>query len=175
MTHAFHPQNPLHVQLKADIQPGGGLLTIDDDQTVDDTLRAVGFDVLETRDLSVQTGPSVPCYQPLEGSGLSPASCRSSKFGRWLTHKTLIGLEALRDAPKETVQVSDTLNLCAVAMVAAGRLGIFTPMYFIHARKRDLILWPRLSALSPNPTVLLQRVRHRTVAGRVPTPVIPAG
>ncbi|MYK33771.1 MAG: hypothetical protein F4045_01265, partial [Chloroflexi bacterium] len=28
-----------------------------------------------------------------------------------------------------------TLNLCADAMAEAGRLGIFTPMYFIHARK----------------------------------------
>ncbi len=135
MTHAFDPQNPHHVQLKADIQLGGGLLTIDDYQTVDDALRAVGFEVLETRDLAVQAGPSVPWYQPLVGSGLSLASFRSSNFGRWLTHKTLIGLEALRIAPKGTVQVADMLNLCAVAMAEAGRLGIFTPMYFIHARK----------------------------------------
>ena len=46
-------------------------------------------------------------------------------------------LEALRIAPQGTVRVSETLNLCAAAMAEAGRLGIFTPMYLIHARKPD--------------------------------------
>ena len=44
-------------------------------------------------------------------------------------------MEALRVAPRGSVRVSETLNLCADAMVEAGRLGIFTPMYLIHARK----------------------------------------
>ena len=35
------------------------------------------------------------------------------------------------------MRVSQTLNLCAQAMIDAGRLGIFTPMYFIHARKPE--------------------------------------
>ena len=52
-----------------------------------------------------------------------------------VTHNSLRALEALHIAPKGTVRVSETLNLCALAMAEAGRLGIFTPMYFIHARK----------------------------------------
>ncbi len=135
MTDRFDPTNPRHVKIKADIQLGGGLLIIDDYQTVDDALRTVGFDVLETRDLTLQTGPSIPWYQPLAGSGLSFASFRSSRIGRSVTHGTLRVLEALRVVPQGSVRVADTLNLCAVAMVEAGRLGIFTPMYFVHARK----------------------------------------
>ena len=92
-------------------------------------------EVLETRDLAVQAGPSIPWYQPLVGSGISFASFRSSTFGRWATHNTLKGLEALHIAHRGAVQVSDTLNLCAAALAEAGRLGIFTPMYFIQARK----------------------------------------
>ena len=135
LTDRFDAQDPVHLKIKADIQQGGSLLVIDDQQTVDDALRSVGFEVLETRDLSVQTGPSVPWYQPLVGSGISLASFRRSRVGRWVIHNTLRVLEALRITPKGTVRVSETLNLCAAAMVEAGRLGIFTPMYFIHARK----------------------------------------
>ena len=135
MTDRFDPTNPRHVRIKADIQLGGGLLVIDDYQTVDDALRTVGFEVLETRDLTLQTGPSIPWYQPLAGSGISFASFRSSRIGRSVTHGTLKVLEALRVVPQGSVRVADTLNLCASAMVEAGRLGIFTPMYFVHARK----------------------------------------
>ncbi len=135
LTDRFDAQNPRHLKIKADIQQGGALLVIDDYQTVDDALRTVGFEVLEARDLAVQTGPSIPWYQPLVGSGLSIAAFRSSRVGRWLTENTLRALETLRLAPKGTARVAETLNLCAAAMVEAGRLGIFTPMYFIHARK----------------------------------------
>ena len=63
------------------------------------------------------------------------ADFRRSRIGRWVTHNSLKALEALHIAPQGTVRVSDTLNLCAVARAEAGRLGIFTRMYFIHARK----------------------------------------
>ena len=135
VTDRFNAQDPLHLRIKADIELGGGLLFIDDHQTVDDALRSVGFEVLEARDLSVQTGPSVPWYQPLVGSGVSLTSVRSSRVGRWVTTNSLKALEALRISPKGTVRVAETLDLCAAAMAEAGRLGIFTPMYFIHARK----------------------------------------
>ncbi len=137
MTDRFDPNNPRHLKIKADIELGGGLINIDERQTVDDALHALGFEVIETRDLAEQTDPSLPWYQPLAGTGLSFASFRSSRIGRALTHGTLKVLEALRIAPKGSARVAGTLNLCAAAMVEAGRLGIFTPMYFIHARKPD--------------------------------------
>ena len=137
MTERFDPQDTLHVRIKADLQLGGALLVIDDRQAVDNALQKVGFEVLETRDLALQTGPSIPWYQPLAGSGLSFASFRSTRVGRWVTTRVLRLLEAAHVAPRGSVRVSDTLNLCAQAMVDAGRLGIFTPMYFIHARKPE--------------------------------------
>ena len=60
LTDRFDAEDPLHLRIKADIELGGGLLDIDDQQTVDDALRSVGFEVLETRYLSAQTGPSIP-------------------------------------------------------------------------------------------------------------------
>ncbi|MCY4581690.1 MAG: methyltransferase domain-containing protein [Chloroflexi bacterium] len=135
LTDRFDPQDPHHLKIKADIELGGGLLEIDYRQTVDDALRAVGFEVLETRDLATQTGPSVPWYQPLTSSGVSVAGFRSSKVGRLVTTNSLRVLERIRVVPRGAARVASTLDLCAAALIEAGRLGIFTPMYFIHARK----------------------------------------
>ena len=137
MTDRFDPQSPVQLKLKGEIELGGGLLNIDDPQTVVDALRAVGFEVLETRDIALQTGPSIPWYEPLVGSGISFASFRSSNVGRWVTLNSVRVLETLRIAPKGSVRVLETLELCAAAIAEAGRLGIFTPMYFIHARKPE--------------------------------------
>ncbi len=137
VTDRFDDQDPRHLQLKADIELGGGLLVIDDAETVEGALRTVGFEVLETRDLSIQNGALVPWYQPLIGFGFSLTGFRSSKPGRWITHKTLKVLETFRIAPKGAARVAETLNLGGAAMAEAGRLGIFTPMYFIHARKPE--------------------------------------
>ena len=137
VTDSFDDQDPHHLKIKADIQLGGGLLTVDDAPTIDKALKLVGFEVLETRDLSVQAGPSIPWYQPLVGSGLSLASFRSTGNGRRVTHIVLRALEALRIAPPGTVRVADTLNICAAAMAEAGRLGIFSPMYLVHVRKPE--------------------------------------
>ena len=97
MTDRFDPQDPHQLKIKADIQLGGGLTVIDDKETVDNALRTVGFEVLETRDLAAQTGPSIPWYQPLVGEGLSLAGFRSSRVGRWVTHNTLRVLEGTSD------------------------------------------------------------------------------
>ncbi len=137
MTDLFDSRDPVHLRIKADIEWTGAILNIDDRQTVDDALRSAGFEVLEARDLTIQTGPSVPWYQPLVGEGISFASFRSTNFGRWVTHNTLRVLEALHIAPQGSVRVSGTLNTCAAAMAEAGRLGIFTPMYFTLARKPE--------------------------------------
>lgn len=135
LTDRFDASDPRHLKIKADIELGGGLLDIDYEPTVDAALQAVGFEILQTRDLAVQSGPSIPWYQPLADTGLSLAGLRRSTIGRWGTRNLLRGLGALRLAPPGSADMAETLNLCADGMVEAGRLGIFTPMYFIHARK----------------------------------------
>ena len=110
LTDRFDAHDPLHLKLKTDIELGGGILELDDRQTVDDALRSVGFEVLETRDLAVQAGPSIPWYQPLVGSGISFASFRSSKIGRVVTTNSLKALERARIAPQGTVRVAETWN-----------------------------------------------------------------
>ncbi|MCE2469453.1 MAG: methyltransferase domain-containing protein [Dehalococcoidia bacterium] len=135
LTERFDDQNPHHLKIKANIELWGGLLVIDDYQTVDEALRTVGFEMLETRDLAAQDGPSIPWWQPLAGSGLSLTTIRSSSIGRRATRTLIRALEAAHVAPRGTTRVAEGLNQCATAIAEAGRLGIFTPMYFIRARK----------------------------------------
>jgi sterol 24-C-methyltransferase len=135
LTDLFDASNAHHVKMKDDIQFGNGLLGLDRFDAVDDGLRTVGFEVLETRDLAVQSGPSVPWYQPLTGSGLSLTGFRSSTTGRRVTYGALRALETLRVAPQGTARVARNLGIGGAALAEAGRLGIFTPMYFLLARK----------------------------------------
>lgn len=137
LTDLFDAANPDHLRIKGDMELGGGLLDIDSRPTVDDALRTVGFEILETKDLAEQDGPSIPWYQPFVGSGVSLASFRSSRMGRAITHQSMRVLERLGIAPRGSVRVAENLNLCAAAMTEAGRLGIFSPMYFVLARKSD--------------------------------------
>ena len=137
LTDRFDAEDPHHLQIKKDIEIGGGLLDIEYQHQIDDALRAVGFELLETRDLAIPTCPAIPWYQPLVGSGFSLASFRSSSLGRSVTHSLLGVLETLRIVPRGTLHVSKILNSAAIAFAEAGRLGIFTPMYFFHARKPE--------------------------------------
>lgn len=137
LTRRFDTNNPRHKQIKSDLEVGGALPDIPFPHQIDEALRQVGFDLLETKDLSENPGPGIPWYEPLAGSRFSFAGFRSSKVGRRVTRGTLRLLETLRVVPKETVRVSELLNLCATAMVASGRLGIFTPMYLVYARKPE--------------------------------------
>ena len=135
LTDRFDAADPDHRRLKADIELGGGLPDIARPHEVDDALREVGFELTEARDLAAEAAPGIPWYQPLVGSGLSFASFRSSAAGRRLTGGSLWLLERLGIVPRGTTRVASLLNLAALSFAEAGRLGIFTPMYFVYARK----------------------------------------
>ena len=137
MTDRFDPDDPVHRRLKAGIEYTGALPDIPLTHEVDDVLRKVGFELMEARDIAADAPPGIPWYQPLVGSGLSFASFRSSAVGRRFTCGLLWLLERLRVVPRGTTRVGSLLDLAAVTFAEAGRLGIFTPMYFIHARKPE--------------------------------------
>ena len=137
ITDRFDAADPDHQRLKADMELGGGLPDIARPHEIGDALREVGFELTEARDLAADAPPGIPWYQPLVGSGLSFARFRSSVTGRRVTHGSLWLLERLRLVPRGTTRVSGLLNLAASALAEAGRRGIFTPMYFFHARKPE--------------------------------------
>lgn len=137
MTDRFDPADPDHVRLKNDIEAGTGVPDLVHRQDIDPALQEVGFELLEAQDLAERQRPRIPWYEPLVGSGLSLAGFRSSRTGRKVTYATLRVLEVLRVVPRGSPHVSRILDTSAAALVQAGQLEIFTPMYFVLARRPE--------------------------------------
>ncbi len=135
MTPSFEAENPVHRDLKERIEYGNALPQIASFSDIDDGLQSVGFELIETADLVSDSDPETPWYQPLAASGRSLRGFVRSTLGRKLTSLSLRVLELLRVVPRGAVQTQDVLNIAADSLLAAGRLGIFTPMYYHKARK----------------------------------------
>lgn len=123
-----------HQAIKKGIEEGNGLPDIWPEAEVLRALEGAGLEVIEGRDLAEEASPETPWYQPLAGQW-SPSGWKRTPPGRWLTGKLVRVLESVRVAPKGSTVVSDFLNLGADALVRGGESGIFTPMFFFHARK----------------------------------------
>ena len=76
----------------------------------------------------------LPWYSPLD-FGVSLNGFRNSRAGAFATHQLVRVLEKARIAPKGTLQMHSVLRLAQTSLVEAGKLDIFTPMYFWVARK----------------------------------------
>ncbi len=137
MTPLYDGANPEHRELKKGIEYGNALPEIASFTEVDDSLRAVGFELVEAHDRALDADPKTPWYRPLEGGSLKLRSLPRTALGRKITSVTLSVLESLRAVPKGSSEVRKILSIAADSCVAAGRLGIFTPMYYHKARKPD--------------------------------------
>ena len=135
LTDRFDAGNAEHRRIKANLEYGGGVPDIPRQREIDADLRRVGFELVEARDLTAEGRFDIPWYEPLVGSRLSFTGFRRSAFGRKLTNAFLWLLEWLRIMPRGTARVAALLNLSADAHARAGEQNIFTPEYFVLARK----------------------------------------
>jgi sterol 24-C-methyltransferase len=135
LTETFDPTNGEHLRLKAGIEVGNGLPELVSIPTVLSALKDAGFEVLEARDAARDSDPETPWYRGLEGRDLSLTSIPRIPVGRILTRVVTGWLEALRLLPRGTAAVSSLLIAAANDLVAAGRLRIFTPLYYAKARR----------------------------------------
>jgi sterol 24-C-methyltransferase len=133
LTDAYDEANPQHRDIKRRIVEGNGLIDIGTASLLRDSLRQAGFELTEHFDAATVGG--IPWYEPLAPSRLSLAGFRSSAVGRKVTNGSLKILERLHVVPKGAADVAVFLDRAAVALVEGGRTGVFTPMYFAHARK----------------------------------------
>ena len=140
-TAAFEANNAQHVQVKHDILKGNGLPDLRSTAQVLEALAAVGFEVMDAEDIAVRS--EIPWYAPLDCShsaitatfSRTGGGFRTSALGRAVTRRAVYVLETLRIAPKGTCAVSAFLEAGADALVAGGKQGIFTPMFFTLVRK----------------------------------------
>jgi sterol 24-C-methyltransferase len=133
----YDPNNSQHVMLKEGIEVGNGLPTLVTPEDVVKALEASGFEVLEHYDANegLHSPHQISWYATLAGS-MTLSGFRMTRAGRRATHALVWVLETLRIAPHGSTQVSALLNKTANDLVDSGKLDIFTPSYFFHARKR---------------------------------------
>jgi sterol 24-C-methyltransferase len=132
-TDKYDKSDPEHQRVIAEIELGNGL---PDTRTTAETKRALeaaGFEVLEAEDLALTA--DVPWYDPIDPDIRRLSNFRTTRAGRAVTHALVRGLEVAGVAPKGSLEVSSMLERAADGLVAGGKLGIFTPVYFFLARK----------------------------------------
>jgi len=132
VTEKYDPSKPDHVTLKKGIEVGNGLPDLETPAVIVDALKKAGFEVLEAYDLATRS--DIPWYTALSPN-VSITGFLHTAFGRWVTGRLVRALEYVKLAPNGTTSVHNMLEQAASDLVAAGQKEIFSPMYFVLARK----------------------------------------
>jgi sterol 24-C-methyltransferase len=134
LTPRYDAANPAHRAIKRGIEEGDALPELPPFEIVTDALAQAGLELVECRDLALECSPETPWYQPL-AARVALGGFHHSRTGRVVTNVAVRGLELLRIAPKGSTAVSSFLNAAADAIVRGGETGVFTPMFYVLARK----------------------------------------
>ncbi|KEG13370.1 putative sterol 24-c-methyltransferase [Trypanosoma grayi] len=139
ITDKYDPNNEEHRRVRHGIELGDSLPDLETTQQVVRAMEASGFIVEDHFDMieRFETSPlkNIPWYAPLQGNYTSLMGLKSTPLGRWVTSKMCRLLEFGGLAPKGTFKATEILEEAAVNLVRGGELGIFTPSFFIKARK----------------------------------------
>jgi len=136
MTSKYDPNNTEHQRIKKSIELGNSIPDLLQPPEVLDCLEKAGFELIEAKDVGeYDNSTDIPWYDSLEGKYLSLSSFKHTPFGIFLTNKLIWLLETIKLAPKGTLEIHTLLCQVAIDLVAGGKAGIFTPMYFYLARK----------------------------------------
>jgi sterol 24-C-methyltransferase len=132
VTDTYDPNNQEHVRLKKGIEVGNGLPDLETPAVIVQALKDAGFEVLESFDLAPRS--DIPWYSALSPN-FTVTGFLHTAVGRWVTGRMVRFLEYTKLAPTGTTAVHNMLEQAATDLVAAGRAGVFSPMYFVLARK----------------------------------------
>lgn len=154
-----------HRKIKKQIEEGDGLPDMARPQEVVAALKEVGFEVLHTRDMALDSNPGgEPWYLPLTpswkvwtqrfqftGKASTPrpwpgppsqtptphpfVAPRHAGIGMWLTKSMLYVMESIWLAPKGTYKVQQMLQQGGIGCSQGGITGTFTPMFLCVCRK----------------------------------------
>jgi len=133
-TPLFDENNAEHQKIVAGINRTNGLPGNVPHHVIDDSLKEVGFELVESCDLAEKS--PVPWYEPLEAK-FSISGFRHTGLGRLFTTLTVGGLEKIGLAPPGSLKVLQVLNEAAEFLCAGGKQGIYTVEYFVLARKPE--------------------------------------
>ena len=135
---AYDANNAEHRKIRQEILIGNGLPTARHTSEVLDALKKAGFEVTEEVDLVKSA--DVTWYEPIDPYRFWVPwrdfwSFKTTLWGRAITHYLVWALEAVGIAPKGSMGVSGFLKKGADGLVAGGKAGIYTVMYFTVAKK----------------------------------------
>jgi len=130
LTDRFDARRHDHRWLRHNIEVGFALPRLERCHEIASALVEAGFEILERRDLADGAAQRAPWYRPLKGGIFSLSGLICSPAGR-----ALAGVVNRVVDGKGEPATDRWLGAGADALVAAGEKGIFTPMYFVHARK----------------------------------------
>lgn len=141
MTDAYDNSNPHHREIRLGIEQGDGISNMVPVSEGLAAIKAAGFELELHEDLADRKDPK-PWYYPLDGDLRMVGSlgdlitiARMTRWGRWVAHGVVGGLERVGLAPKGTKKTADSLALAADCLVTGGKEKLFTPMYLMVARK----------------------------------------
>ncbi|EKX54971.1 sterol methyltransferase [Guillardia theta CCMP2712] len=136
LTNKYDKNNQYHRWIKKKIEEGDALPDMAYTHEIDDAMRSSGFDILHTRDMSLDPNQKFPWYHPLLPSW-NPFVQRFqfNPVGLFLTTWGLRLLEFLWLAPKGTSKIQTMLQQGGIGCVKGGQNEIFTPMYLVVCRK----------------------------------------
>ena len=137
MTDKFNPGDSRHRALKKELMHGIALKDIATMGEVNRALETAGFQVIEAKDRAIdENGPTTPWYQPMETRGNTLGNAlRRIPLGRKAFIASSRLAERLGMFPKGSADVVGLLDRTANAYVAAGKAGVFTPLYCFLALK----------------------------------------
>ena len=135
LTNVFSHDDEKHCSIRDEIKFTLALSELFTFDEVNRALEAVGFEIIEAMDQEHEQGSTVAWYVPMQQL--------SSRFSDWITgpfgRKTLAGGMRLTETvgifPKDSWRVMELLHRMAIAYVAGGKSGIYTPLYCFLARK----------------------------------------
>ena len=134
MTDKYDPNHPEHHHIKQVIEASNAIPSLLPQREVDNGLKAAGFEICTTHDRALDGNPFLPWYSFLRGETRDKHSGRPS-FGARAAHTMERFVELFRPRPQGASTISSLLARAGQALIEGGRLGIFTPMYFVLARK----------------------------------------
>jgi len=137
MTPLYDPNNAYHRLVKHEIEKGDSLPDLTSQESIVQSFIDAGFEVLESSDVAVEyetKALTIPWYQTLKG-GLQISQFKHTKMGRLFTHVCVTILEFIGIAPKGTTKTHSMLSKAAEYLAIGGEAKIFTPMFFVLARK----------------------------------------
>lgn len=137
LTDRFHAADSAQGRQLTDLLRGNGLQGLATTAASTEALAEAGFEVTAARDLALDSHPDTPWYRPLDGTGGGWRSLVRCRRGRRIVTKSLRLLEKARLVPQGSAFVQEFLGWGADALVALGRAGAFTPMFYLRGRKPE--------------------------------------